>query len=493
MAVNIINPAALYDSSKYESTGYNAVDVLKYFDQKKTQDRRIKEQREYSTLQKMYDVGTQVMQNDFGIYQDEVNSAYQEGLATSVDQVKKGKSAAETLGNFSTYQNLVGGINKLNQDEKKYALFVDQNRLLSAEQKKTALDTRMKNVFYDADGNKRSLEDAVKASKDLKVNMAEFIDNESVYKDFLGNTQQSFRQDKVTGGVSSKMLYPWQTEIDGKVVVDLDDNGLIKEPIFASFMSDADRKTKVDYEAQVIADKKGITDLGEIENIKRELVTEMVVSHGDEGSKLQFQESRKYGTGTTKTYYDQKAEMQDLYDIKTPAADDTKLMPIPSSKGTMGIDVTDRVRMVDKTVDNAYLTPDGEYWVTRGVDAYKRPKYTISGSVDAMIKSTGNKYIQENWAKFAPEKTYTADTPDAEPTTQGGEPTEDVAAEYTYDDYRFGSVTNLGVVQNIERNGGEINIMVGGKSYSFESEEEFNEFATAELGAATEQATVQDM
>lgn len=470
MALNL-NPSAL--AQTLQNTGYNPVDILKMKHLEKRQDKLLKDKREYDTLSKLYDTSIQVSANDYGLYQDEVMSDYNKALNDSVSMIKDGKNPIETIPNYAGFTNKIAKLRQLNQDEQKYAMFVDKNRLLSTEEKKAAIDARMKSVFYDDKGNKRSLEDATKLSKTLEVNMAKFVDPESVYKDFLAGTQQSFRQDKVTGGVSSIMLYPWQKEDeDGKIVTDINEKtGFVNEDVYGSFMSDADRAQKINYDAEQIAKKEGVVDQAKKEDIKRELVTSIFVQRGDEGSKRQFAASRVYGR-SAKQPYEQQAEMQSLATIEIPSNDSENLEPISGQKGVFGVDITAKAKSVDKTIKSAYITPEGKYYVSRESKRFGKisvPVYTVANSLDEMIKSTGNKYIQSNWAKYNSGNTAGVQNKDVISSENI-----DKTPVFDINKYKAGVVTAKGYINSITKKpDGTIQFILDGKSMTAKNEKEF--------------------
>ena len=457
-----LSPSGL--ATALQKTDYSPTDIIKLKKGEQREERLIKEKREFDTLNKMYDTSMQVISNDYGVYQDEIVNDWTKASSQAASDIKQGKSAMDTVKYYDKFTSKVAKVNQLNQDEKKYAMFVDGNRLLSTEQKKKAIEDRMKSVMYDEDGTKRSLEDSSELSKTLTVDMAQYIDSESVYKDLLGSTQKTIRTDKVTGGTSSTQLYPWQKEDEkGKIVMDLikdEDSpyyGLITEEAYQSFMSDSDRASKAEFEAKK---RSKSSDEGDLELARREYATEVLAAHGDEGSQRIFQEARQYRTGTGKPPYLYTLEFNALNRIKVPTKDDAE--KIPFSKGATGIDVTDEVRAIDKTVKKAYLDTNGTYYVARGVDAYGREAWIKSSDLPSVIRATDDPAVQSAWEKYS--------VPKAEKTEV---PIEEKSQYTSVKDYVNTTTDQGNEITSIRVEGGLIYAIVDGESVVYKSMSEF--------------------
>lgn len=449
------------------------LDVLRMKHQEDRKDKEIKSQRQYATLNKIYDTSMQVMANDYGIYNDKVQEMYTKGAAKAVADIKAGKGAADTLVHYAPFTSTVGKINKLNQDEQKFALFVESNKLMSPEQKKSAKDDRMKTVFYNDDGTERSPEEAAEISRKMKIDMSQYIDNESVYGDFLSKSQQSIRQDQNGKGISSKMLYSWQTEdADGNIVVDLGEDGLVKEEVYAAFMADSDRAKQADYMARKEAGADA--NQGTIEMLKRKHVTGILVSHGDEGSKKSWaaMPSSYYSNrATRKVPYNYFAPFQAIDKLTTPADNDPSMQTFYNAGVEYrGVDITQNFTGLDNTKGLQVMAmPNGEFMVSRGKDFTGRfQKWIPYKDKNALVLGIGSK-VSDAWEDYnlqngvdvnpqaqpnagATTTTVTQTTPTNPPANEvivDETPTQDITKLY-----KAGDVTALGTV-NMRRKVGD--------------------------------------
>lgn len=467
-----LNPSAL--AHTLQDTSYNPVDIMKLKVTQDREDRKLKEKKEYATLSNMYNTYMKVASNDYGVYHDEIMGSFDKAFAPSVSEIKEGKNPIETIKNYAPFFSKVSMYNQIKQDEQKFAAFVNANKFLSPEQKEKAIKERIKTVFYDK-GKKRDIEGAARASKNSNINMAQFIGTDAIFKDYLGSVKTHSDVDKLNGGTSTAILYPWQkVDEHGDVVVDFGKDGNVKNSIYNAVMADPDRANKIIYDAKKEAQKLGVADnIGEVEKIKKELVTEMIVAHADEGSKLTFAQTRVYGRTTKTNAYPQTAELQALYDIQIPAANDSNLTPfwgIGKTQSGEGIDISPTLKTLNKHVNEAYLTPDGKWYVSTKQNPLDKsmPKWTVYNTREQMIRGIGSTATQKNLDRFL--KTA--------PKTTTGAPTQkkESQPEPTLDDYKGVVSTEGGKVSSLHvTNNGEISFFLDGSPKTVSSEKEFFE------------------
>lgn len=401
-----------------QDTGYSPIDIIKYKQGQLREERLIKEKREYQTLDKMYDTRMAMDKNDYGVYNAPIRAAYDEAYIKATTQIKEGQDPSETIPNYAKFNKIVGEYNQLQENERLAVVAIDKNPLLTPEQKETAINDRKLAVNY-TDGKLNEPSNALKISNEYKIDPSKYVDMESVTKDFIANSQQTLRQDKVTGGVSKTALYDWQIEDDqGNVVVELVDgkNGAkyITEDVFNSWMSSDARKAKIEYEANKIAEKRGTKDLDDIKNIQKELVTAEIIARGDTGSQSIFTANRVY-SGDGKTPVNYTTAFNALSAIDTPNASDAVKIPtayMGGEKGMTGIDITPEVRALDYRVRKAFLATDGKYYVSRAVDKLTgiRDEWIVSADLRSMVWSTDDPAVQSSWDRYSPRKQSSKET-----------------------------------------------------------------------------------
>lgn len=462
-------PSAL--AQTFDDRAYNPVDILKYQLAQKKQEKQLKEKREYDTLNKLYDTGLRVATNDYGIYNKEIQASYTDALARSTKAIRDGASPVDTLSYLDDYSKQVSMSNEINANEKKFAEYIESNTLMSPEEKKKAIEDRRNQTFYDEDGNLLKIDDAYARSKDQAVNVYNYISGDSIWKNFVKNSSQTTRQDKVTGGVSTTMLYPWQKENEqGEIVVDLqeqpDGSYLLSPEVYAKFMGDKDNNAWVMNQAREIADQAEITDEGKISKIAQEIVTDFAVNHGDEGSKRLFKESpyNKYTMGDYEKPFDYEKIFTDIANVKTPKEGD-EMTEILGLKGIKGSSITAELQALNKNVTEAYITPKGKVYYSLGKKDFMGLPIWVEAddrwtAAQAVATKTAQQKMQERENKevstdveevvVIPITSYSGKT-----VTVGGEK------------HKISSVT--------KSKGGKVQAIIGGKPVTFESEEAFRE------------------
>ena len=464
-------PSAL--AQTFDDRAYNPVDILKYQLAQKKQEKQLKEKREYDTLNKLYDTGLRVATNDYGIYNKEIQASYTDALARSTKAIRDGASPVDTLPYLDDYSKQVSMSNEINANEKKFAEYIESNTLMSPEEKKKAIEDRRNQTFYDEDGNLLKINDAYARSKDQAVNVYNYISGDSIWKNFVKNSSQTTRQDKVTGGVSTTVLYPWQKENEqGEVVVDLqeqpDGSYLLSSEVYAKFMGDKDNNAWVMNQAREIADQAEITDEGKISKIAQEIVTDFAVNHGDEGSKRLFKESpyNKYTMGDYDPI-DYSLAISNVKNIPIPKEGSENLEEIGMT-GKMGMNITSFLHAFNRSVGSAYIDTDGVVHYDLGKkDNLGFTKWATASSPLEAAYRVANPEAQQKIQKVVPttDKKVSVVTEEAEriPITQYAGMT------VTYN----GNTHKVGFV-NVEKDG-TVKAFIGGKSVRFENKDEWYE------------------
>ena len=351
--------------------GVTPLDIMKWQLQQKTADRRAIEERHQKEIDKIYDTALKVSMTDWGMYSDDVMKSYNAAVNKAAEDIKHGKPPAATLHYYDEAISNMKNARQVMQDEKTFAEYVNSSKYLTAEAKQQAINDRAKEVFYDEEGNLKPLKDAAKTSKNAQINISKYIDNETLYKDFVNSTPQ-FNTSKAgpNGSVHTYSLFPWQKVGDnGETEIDLDADGLVSADVFSSFMSSKVRADKVNSEIDALIDQGKVKEDDEVavQKAQRTIVTDILKSRGTAGASHTL--TRQYVTPTPKPKNPSAADTRAAgnRDIVSRAVETYTYSPENATtffadgqkKGTK----IDSLSSYNTNIKEAYITDDGSVYV----------------------------------------------------------------------------------------------------------------------------------